>query len=148
MNKIVKIGLIVISIISCILLFTMPPDDMPIDQAMSNGGITALFYITYLLLAVSIIATVVFGLKNVMATPGGLKKAGTGILGLLASLGIAWAISSGSDINPETMLATNGIVTTPGEVKAVGTGINMFAILLLAAVGLIAWGGIKKTMAK
>ena len=148
MNKIVKIGLVVISIISFVLLFTMPDGDMPMDQAMESGGISAMFIIAYLLLAIAVIATLVFGLKNVVSTPGGLKKAGIGVIGLLIALGLAYGISSGTDISPETMLEKNGIVTSEGEIKAVGAGINMFAILLLAAVGLIAWGGIKKSMGK
>ena len=148
MHKFVKIGLIVISIIAFILLFFMPDSDMPMAEAMESGGITGMFSLAYILLAIAVIATLVFGLKNMVSTPGGLKKSLFGIVGLLIALGIAYGLSSGTDISVEGMLDRNNITTTESEIKRVGAGINMFAILLVAAVGLIAWGSIKNATSK
>ncbi len=148
MHKFIKIGLIVISIIAFILLFFMPDSDMPMAEAMESGGITGMFSLAYILLAVAVIATLVFGLKNMASTPGGLKKSLFGIVGLLIALGVAYGLSSGSDISIENMLNANNITTTESEIKRVGAGINMFAILLLVAVGLIAWGSIKNATSK
>jgi hypothetical protein len=148
MHKFVKIGLIVISIIAFILLFFMPDSDMPMAEAMESGGITGMFSLAYILLAIAVIATLVFGLKNMASTPGGLKKSLFGIVGLLIALGIAYGLSSGTDISVEGMLDRNNITTTESEIKRVGAGINMFAILLVAAVGLIAWGSIKNATSK
>ncbi|VAW10901.1 hypothetical protein MNBD_BACTEROID03-1846 [hydrothermal vent metagenome] len=148
MHKFVKIGLIVISIIAFILLFFMPDSDMPMAEAMESGGITAMFSLAYILLAIAVVATLVFGLKNMASTSGGLKKSLFGIVGLLIALGIAYGLSSGTDISVEGMLDRNNITTTESEIKRVGAGINMFAILLVAAVGLIAWGSIKNATSK
>lgn len=148
MYKIVKIGLIVISVIAFILLFFMPDGDMPIGEAMESGGISTMFALAYILLAVAVLSTLIFGLKNMVSTPGGLKKSLFGIVGLLVILGIAYGLSSSTDISIDTMLDNNNIVTTEGEIKSVGAGINMFFLMLLAAVGLIAWGAIKKATGK
>lgn len=147
MHKIVKIGLVVISIIAFITLFMMPDGDMPMSEAMGSTGITIMFALAYILLGIAIVATVVFGLKNVVSTPGGLKKTLFGVVGLLVILGVAYGLSSGTDVSIEKM-ANAGIETTEGGIKQVGAGINMFFIMLVVAVGLIAWGAIKKATGK
>lgn len=147
MHKIVKIGLIAISVIAFIMLFMMPDGDMPMSEAMGSTGITVMFALAYLLLGIAVVATVVFGLKNVVSTPGGLKKALFGIVGLLVLLGIAYGLSSGTDVSIEKMAAA-GIETSESGIKQVGAGINMFFIMLVVAVALIAWGAIKKATGK
>ncbi len=148
MYKIVKIGLIVLSVIGFICLFMMPDKDMPMADAMGSTGITIMFGLAYLLMIVAVISTLIFGLKNMGSSPGGLKKAAFSIVGLIVALGIAYGLSSGTDISVEDMMNRNNIETTEGEVKLVGAGIYMFYIMLLAAVGLILWGGIKKATSK
>lgn len=148
MYKIVKIGLIVISIIAFILLFFMPDKDMPMADAMQSGGMNAMFILAYILLAAAVIASVIFGLKHMVSSPGGLKKAGFAIIGLVVLLGIAYGLSSGTDVSIENMLSANNIVTDAGEIKSVGAGINMFGIMLLVAVALIIWGSVKKATSK
>ncbi|TMM58336.1 hypothetical protein FEE95_02585 [Maribacter algarum] len=147
MYKIVKIGLIVISVISAILLFFMPDSDMPVAEAMESGGMNAMHWIAYILLAVAVAATVIFGLKNMISTPGGLKKSLMGIGGLLVLLGIAYGLSSGTDVSVDAMQRL-GIDTSEGEIKSVGAGINMFGLLLLVAVVVIGWGAVKKATSK
>ena len=147
MHKIVKIGLIVISVIAFIMLFMMPDGDMPAAEAMGSTGITVMFALAYILLAVAVIATVVFGLKNMVSTPGGLKKALFGIVGLLVLLGVAYGLSSGTDVSIDAMQRL-GIDTSESEIKSVGAGINMFGLLLLVAVGVIGWGALKSATNK
>ena len=62
--------------------------------------------------------------------------------------GISYGLSSGTDIDPSVMLSKNNIVTDESEIKSVGAGINMFGIMLLVAVVLIAWGSVKKATSK
>jgi hypothetical protein len=147
MYKIVKIGLIVISVIAAILLFFMPDGDMPLAEAMNSGGMNAMHWIAYILLGVAVIATVVFGLKNMISTPGGLKKSLMGIGGLLILLAVAYGLSSGTDVSVDAMQKL-GIETSEGEIKSVGAGINMFGLLLLVAVLVIGWGAVKKATSK
>ena len=148
MYKIVKIGLIVVSLIGFVLLFMMPDSDMPVGEQMESGAINAMHWLAYILLAIAVIATVIFGLKNMASTPGGLKKTLMGIGGLLILLAIAYGLASGTDVSVEDMMRVNNIETTEGVVKSVGAGINMFGLLLLVAVGVIGWGAIKKATGK
>lgn len=148
MYKIVKIGLIVISVVGFILLFFMPDGDMPDSEQMESTGISVMFMLAYILLAVAVVATFIFGLKNMVSTPGGLKKSLFGIVGLLVVLAIAYGLASGTDVSIEEMMSKNKIVTTESTIRGVGAGINMFGLLLLVAVGVIAWGAIKKVTGK
>lgn len=148
MYKIIKIALIVVSVIGFVCLFLMPDKDMPMADAMGSKGITLMFGLAYLLMAVAVIATLIFGLKNMASSPGGLKKALFSIVGLLVALGLAYGISSGTDVSVDGMLEKNNIVTTQEEVKLVGAGIWMFFIMLIVAAGLIIWGGIRKATSK
>jgi hypothetical protein len=148
MYKIVKIALVVLSVIGLILLFLMPNSDMPKAEQMGSGSIDAMHWLAYILLFIAAGATLVFGLKNMISTPGGLKKSLMGIGGLLVVLAIAYGLSSGTDVSVEDMLRVNNIETTEGVVKSVGAGINMFGLLLLVAVGVIAWGAIRKATGK
>lgn len=148
MYKIVKIGLIAISVLAFVLLFFMPEKDMPMADALQSGGMITMHWLAYILLAIAVCATLVFGLKNMLSVPGGIKKAVFGIGGLLVVLGIAYGLSSSTDLSIADMMTKNKILTTESEIKSVGAGINMFFIMLLAAVGLIAWGAIKKATGK
>ncbi len=148
MYKIVKIGLIVISVIAFILLFFMPDGDMPFEAAMESGGINAMHWLAYILLAFAVAATVIYGLKNMVSTPGGLKKSMYGIGGLLIVLAIAYGLASGTDVSVEEMMRVNKIETSESTIRSVGAGINMFVILLLVAVVVIAWGAVKKATNK
>lgn len=148
MYKIVKIALIVVSVIGFICLFLMPDKDMLRSEAMESTGITLMFGLAYLLMAVAVLATLIFGLKNMASSPGGLKKAAFAILGLFIALGLAYGISSGTDISVDGMLEKNNIVTSESEIRLVGAGIWMFFIMLIVAVGLILWGGIRNATSK
>lgn len=148
MYKIVKIGLIVLSVIGFVLLFMMPDGDMPDSDQMNSGAIDAMHWLAYILLLIAVAMTLVFGLKNMVSTPGGLKKSLMGIIGLLVVLGIAYGLASGTDVSVEEMLDKNKIVTTESTIRSVGAGINMFGLLLVIAVGVIAWGAIKKATGK
>ncbi len=148
MYKIVKIALIVLSVVGFILLFMMPNSDMPVNEQMGSGAIDAMHWLAYILLAIAVLATLIFGLKNMASTPGGLKKSLMGVVGLLVVVGIAYGLSSGTDVSVENMLEVNKIETSESEIRKVGAGIYTFGIMLLIAVALIAWGAIKNATSK
>lgn len=147
MHKIVKILLVVISAIAFVFIFFMPDGDAPFSEAIDSGAISGMFIIAYILLGVAVAASVFFGLINVAATKGGLKKVAFGVVGLLVLMLIAYGLASGTDVSIEKMAKLN-IETSEGSIKAVGAGINMFAIMLLLAVGLIGFGGVKNAISK
>ena len=147
MYKIVKIGLIVISVVSFILLFFMPDADMPLSEAVDSPGMNTMHLIAYILFFIAIAMTVIFGLLNMVSSPDGIKKAAIGIGGLAVVLGIAYGLASGTDVSIDAMNKL-GIDTTESEIKSVGAGIGMMGILVLIAIGGIAWGEVKKLTSK
>lgn len=147
MHKIVKIILIVIGLIGAILWFQLPSVDVPPAEAVNNGAMNFMFIISYVLLAISILATVLYGLLNLFASKGGLKKALLTIGGFLVVVVISYALAKGTDVNMAEM-AKNGVPTTESEVKWIGTGLNAFFLLTLIAVGSMLFGGVKKMINK
>ena len=147
MHKIIKIILIVIGAIGAILWFQLPSSDVPPAEAVNNGSMNLMFIIAYILLGISIVATVLFGLLNLFTSKGGLKKALLVLGGLLVVVVISYALAKGTDVNMAEM-AQKGVPTTENEVKMIGMGLNMFWILTLIAVGAMLFGGVKKMFSK
>ncbi|HUH47003.1 MAG TPA: hypothetical protein VLZ54_07630 [Arenibacter sp.] len=147
MHKIIKIILVVIGLIGTVLWFQLPSADVPAVEAVNNGSMNLMFIITYILLGISIVVTLLFGFLNVFTSKGGLKKAIMVIGGFLVVVAISYALSKGTDVNMAE-LAKNGVPTTESEVKWIGTGLNAFWILMLVAVGSMLFGGVKKMINK
>ncbi|MBT8285986.1 MAG: hypothetical protein HKO75_11485 [Flavobacteriaceae bacterium] len=143
MNKIVKIVLAVLGLLSAILWYQLPGRDMPASEAVESMAITGMFTITYILLAIAVVVSLVFTLVNLFAHPQKLKKTLIVIGAFLIVLGFAYAISSGTDVNLDEM-ASRGIPTTEETVKNIGTGLNLFFLLVIIAVVSMLWGGVKK----
>ena len=147
MHKIVKIALVVIGLIGAVLWFMLPESEMPAAQAASNGALNAMFWITYILLGIAIVFSLVFALKNLFSNPASLKKSLFVIVGFLVVVGIAYVLSSGTDVSIQEM-SDRGIETSETTIKRIGTGINVFFILTVIAVGAMLWGGARKTIIK
>ncbi len=143
MYKILKIALIVLGLIGAVLWFMLPEKDMPVGEAVSSGSMNAMFWITYILLAIAVVSTVIFGLKNVFSNPAGLKRTMFGIGGLLLIVIISYVLSSGTDVADEYMAMSN-----ESTVKRIGMGLNMFFILTVVAVALMVIPGVKKLFSK
>jgi hypothetical protein len=143
MNKIVKITLALLGLISAVLWYNLPGQDMPASEAVESGAITGMFTITYILLAIAVVASLLFTLVNLFAHPQKLKKTLIVIGAFLVVLGFSYAMATGSDINLDEM-ARRGIPTTESTVKNIGTGLNLFFLLVLIAIGSMLWGGLKK----
>ncbi len=90
---------------------------------MTNYGII----IAYILLAVAVLAAIVFPIIHFIQHPKNAKRALVGIVALIVVVGISYALSS--DVNPSKM------EITPEAVKQVDTG--LFAFYILAALAII-----------
>ncbi|MGB5555695.1 MAG: hypothetical protein WBM83_13645 [Flavobacteriaceae bacterium] len=143
MQKIVKIALVVIGLIGAVLWFMLPDTDMPANEAAQSGAMNAMFWITYLLLAVAVIASFFYALKNLFSNPANLKKTLYVVGGFLVVLIISYVLSSGTDVADNYMAMSD-----EGTVKKIGMGLNMFFILTIVAVGAMLWGGFKKMTSK
>ena len=147
MNKIVKIVLAVVGVIAAIMWYQLPGRDVPVGEAVQSGPMNIMFLIMYLLLAVAVFSSLLFTIVNLFAHPKKLKKTLMVIGGFLVVVVIAYATSSGTDIDIEEM-ANRGVATTETTVRRIGTGLNLFFFLVIIAIGLMAWGGLKKVISK
>ena len=145
MNKIIKIALIAIGLIAAGLWFALPDAEDP--EAINSGAMGAMFAVMYILLAIAVVTTVFFGLKNLLSTPLSIKKALFGLGGLAIIVAVSYRLSSGNEA-VVTEMAGRGIETTEGTVKNVGMGLNVFFILTAVAVVLMVVPGLKKMFVK
>ena len=147
MNKIVKIVLAVVGVIAAIMWYQLPGREVPVAEAVQSGPMNIMFLIMYILLAVAVFSSLLFTIANLFAHPKKLKKTLMVFGGFLVVVLIAYATSSGTDIDIEEM-ANRGVATNETIVRRIGTGLNLFFFLVVIAVGLMAWGGLKKVISK
>ena len=143
MQKIVKIALVIIGLLGAVLWFMLPERDMPAAEAAQSGAMNFMFIITYFLLAVAVVVSLVFTLKNLFSNPQGLKKTLLVLGGLLLVVAISYVMSSGTDVAPEFMAMSN-----EGTVKNIGMGLNVFFILTIIAVASLVLPAIKNMFSK
>ena len=143
MHKFLKIFLLVVGIISAVLWYMLPERDMPVAEAAQSGAMNTMFMITYLLLAIAVLASLVFTLMNLFTNPAGLKKTLFVIGGFLLVVAISYVMSSGTDVSDEFMAMSN-----ESTVKKIGMGLNVFFILTVVAIVAIILPGIKNLFSK
>jgi hypothetical protein len=143
MQKIVKIALIAIGLIGAILWFLLPERDMPADEAAQSGAMNAMFIITYILLGVAVVVSLLFTLKNLFSNPQGLKKTLFVVGGLILVVIISYVLASGTDVDPEFLAMSD-----EGTVKNIGMGLNVFFILTIIAVGSLIVPAVKNMFSK
>ncbi|NNE01959.1 MAG: hypothetical protein HKN52_02240 [Eudoraea sp.] len=147
MNKIVKIVLAVLGLLSAVLWYQLPSRDVPAAEAVQNGAMNFMFVITYLLLGIAVVVSLLFSLANLFSNPKSLKKTLMVVGGFIVVLGLAYVLADGTDIDLDAM-ASRGISTTETTVKRIGTGLNLFFLLVIIAVGSMILGGFKKMFNK
>ncbi len=147
MNKIVKIALAVVGVIAAIMWYQLPGRDVPVGEAVESGPLNIMFLLAYILLGVAVISSLLFTIANLLAHPKKLKKTLIVTAGFLVLVVIAYATASEADIDIEEM-ANRGVATDEATVRRIGTGLNLFFFLVVIAVAMMAWGGIKKFLNK
>lgn len=146
MHRILKIVLIVIGVIAAIMSFFMMPDPADPD-AINSTGIGVMFTLTYILLVVAAAAALFFGFKKMFTSPGGLKKALFSLGGLAILAIIGYALAGGEQAVVDTM-SGRGIETSVGTVKTIGTLLNVFFGMVIVAVVLMLWPGVKRSIGR
>ena len=143
MHKFLKLFLLIIGIISAIMWYMLPEKDMPVAEAAQSGAMNTMFMITYLLLGIAVVASLIFTLMNLFANPKGLKKTLFVVVGFLLVVAIAYVMSSGTDVSDNYMAMSD-----ESTVKKIGMGLNVFFILTVVAIVAIILPGIKKLFSK
>lgn len=147
MHKIIKIVLIVLGLAGAALWFMLPSSDVPATEASQNSAMNLMFVMTYILLAIAIIASLLFTLAKLFSSPASLKKTLITLGGFIVIVVIAYVFASDSDVDMAG-LAKGGIQTTEGTVKAIGAGLNVFWIMTAIAVILMVVPGVKRLFSK
>lgn len=148
MHKILKIVLIVISVIAAIMCFFMMPS--PEDpSAIDSTGINVMFLIMWVLLIFAAVTALFFGLRKMITTPGGLKKALFSLGGLAILFIIGYALSSGDEAKAVVdTFAGKEIQPTESTVKTIGMLLNVFFGMVVVAVLLMVLPGFKRVFGK
>ena len=129
MQKIIKIALIAIGVLSAVLWYLLPSADMPAAEAAQSGAMNTMFIITYLLLGIAVVVSLAFTLKNLFSNPQGLKKTLFVVGGFLLVVGVSYVLASGTDVDPEFLAMED-----ESTIKKIGMGLNVFFILTIIAV--------------
>ncbi len=74
MHRFLKIGLIVLGLLSAVLWLNLPDADMPAAQAVGSGAMSAMFVITYILLAIAVAFSLFFTVKKTFSKTGNAKR--------------------------------------------------------------------------
>lgn len=148
MHKILKIVLIVIGVIAAgLTFFAMPSGDDP--AAIDSGSIDVMFILTWILLIAAAALALFFGLKKMLTTPGGLKKALFSLGGLAVLFIVGYALSSGDEAQAVVdTFAGKDIEPEASTVKNIGMLLNVFFGMTVIAVALMIWPGIKKLIGR
>lgn len=143
MNKIVKIVLVVLGVLSAILWYQLPGRDVPASEAVGSAAMNFMFIITYILLGIAVAVSLVFTIKGLFANPKSLKKTLMVTGGFVLVVIFSYVLASGTDVSIEEM-ANRGIATSETTIRRIGTGLNMFFLLVLIAIVAMALGAFKK----
>jgi hypothetical protein len=143
MNKIVKIALIALGVLSAVLWYFLPGSEVPPAEAAESGAISGMFTITFILLGIAVVVSLVYTLLNLFANPKSLKKTLIVLGSFVVVLGFSYILASGTDVSLDEM-ASRGITTTESTVKNIGTGLNLFFFLVVIAIGAMFLGALKK----
>ncbi|KPM31299.1 Membrane protein [Croceitalea dokdonensis DOKDO 023] len=148
MHKILKIVLIVIGVIGAALsFFFMPSGDDP--EAINSGAIDLMFILTWILLIAASAFALFFGLKKMMTSPGGLKKALFALGGLAVLFIVGYALSSGDEAKAVVdTFSGKDIQPTESTVKTIGMMLNVFFMMTGVAVLLMVLPGVKRLIGK
>ena len=157
-SKILSYVVLAVGVIGAVLLFLMNDNftklmdsygiteakDLVKDTSSSafveaTSLVSPMYILTLIILAIIVIATLGAVLFSLAKNPGGLIKAGVGIIAFLVVIVISYVLASGV----ETQMKDGNILSEGGS-KLVGAGIYAFYFLAAIAVGLMVLSGVKK----
>ena len=147
MNKIARIGAIVLGVFGVLsLFFVFMTGDEEIKMAASMGQygvITPIIVLSQLTLLIAVVVTLTFSFKGLMADKAQLKSSMMSLGLFLGVFVIAFLLSKGV----ETPMRDGKVLSATGS-KLVGTGIRVFYILSIVAVGLMVLSGRIRSLKK
>lgn len=143
LQKLLKIIAAVVGVLSIVFLVSIiSAGDDAIKAGESASSVSTLMYVAYFILAVAVLAVVLFTVLNLVSNAAGLKNTLVSIGAFLVLALICYfVLGSGT----ETVLK-DGSILTESQSKLVGAGLYLFYTLAIVAGGTMLGFGIKKML--
>lgn len=135
MSKIFNIGILVLGVICFIFWYLLLGSTDPFADI--------LFYVSYILLAFAIVATLIWSLVNIFSSKEKMMKTLIGVGVLVVIVLVGYGIADPDNINYE-QLANAGINVEKSTSTTVGAGLYVFYILAILAIVSMVLSGVKK----
>jgi hypothetical protein len=144
-QNIIKIISAVIGLIAAFFLLriiTTGDENIKMAASMGDfGAVSPLVELARIVLAITIVVTLLFTLRGLFSDFSKLKKAGISIGLFLLVVVVSYLLSEGV----ETPLKDGEVLSASGS-RWVGTGIRTFYILSLVAIGMMLFSGVNKIL--
>jgi hypothetical protein len=143
LENILKIVILVIGAISAFFLIRIlaaGDDAIKADVDLQSSLISPFLVIGYIVLGITIVLALLFTILNMLKKPSLLKTVMMAVGAFLAIIVVSFVLSKGE-------VTTIGDITlSESGTKWVSTGLITFYFLIVIAVGLIAYTGIRKAI--
>src|SRR5690606_20714366 len=131
LHKIMRIVVLILALIGIVLLATV--------LSGNSGTISTYMSIAYVILAIAVIVTLLFAFAQLFTNKDTLKKTLISVGLFLLVILISYFLSEGEEVYKQGVL----VVSESGS-KWVGTGLRTFYFLVVIAIGLMVFSGVKK----
>lgn len=138
--KYIAIAVGVVSVYFGIRLIAAGKDVVETSADFQAAVLSPFMYLTYVVLAVAVVLSVVFLFKDLF-TGSNAKGTAIGLVGFAVLVLISFLLTSGEDY-----VMREGEILSATSVHWISAGIVMFYILGLAALALMFFGGLTKLM--
>lgn len=143
LQKLLKIVAAVVGVLSIVFLVSIiSTGDDAIKAGEGASSVNTFMYVAYFILAIAVLAVVLFTVVNLISNAAGLKNTLISVGAFLVLALICYFVFS---TGTETVLK-DGSILTEGESKLVGTGLYLFYALGIVAGGTMLGFGIKKML--
>lgn len=143
LEKILKIVILLVGVICAFMAFRVlaaGDDALKTDVDLQSSLISPFLVVAYIVFAITTGVTLIFTVLNLFKNPELLKKALIGIGAFIVIIVISFVLAkSEATVVGDVSLSASGT-------KWVGTGLITFYFLIVIAVGLIAYTGIRKAI--
>ena len=145
LQKLLKIIAAVIGVLSIVFLVSIiSTGDDAIKAGESASSVNTFMYVAYFILAVAVLAVVLFTILNLISNAAGLKNTLISVGAFLVLALICYFVLASGN---ETVLK-DGSILTVSESKLVGAGLYLFYTLGLVEAVTMLFFGVKKTLNK
>ena len=145
-SKYVMYVILAVSVVALALLLILSGSDGHYGKISGDitgfNGLDILLWWSYILLAVGVFAAVIMSIVNVGKNPGGAKQGLVGLIVLAVVIGIAFLLSKTDHV---AIAGGKEQYTNKGGLILADVGLYTAYFVLIAAVAVVIWGGIKNS---